>query len=95
MYKDVTARREYMRKYMRRRRAKQARAHPLSRWRIYFCQKTPDFRLPGISFRDHFAITSDPEAQRRIEQHARFGQDIFPLAVGIPLDLSPQTDEDE
>jgi hypothetical protein len=93
-YKDPAKKRQFMRGYMRKRR-EQARAHPLSRFRIYYCQKTPDFRLPGISFRNHFAITDDFEAQRRIEQHARFGQDIFPLAVGVPLDLSRMRDADE
>jgi len=78
-YKDPEERRSYDREYKRRLRGQKGLTNlgqtPVRK--AYLCLKFPDLPLPGMSFRDGWLITDNPEEQARIEQSSWYGSVIF------------------
>lgn len=78
-HKDPEKRRQYQTEFKRRKRARDRQVSPVQPKvvKAYICWRTPNFRLPGIVFKNCLFVTSDPEEQARIEADALYGVDIF------------------
>ena len=82
-YKDPDKRRQYQREYKRAQRARDRLYSPGQSGGVkaYVCWKIPNYRLPGIVFKNCLFVTSDPEEQACIEADELYSIDIFELRL--------------
>jgi hypothetical protein len=82
-HKDPDKRREYQKNYKRRQRARDRLYNPgqSEGVKAYVCWKIPNYRLPGIVFKNCLFVTADPEEQASIEADELYKIDIFELRL--------------
>jgi hypothetical protein len=78
-YKDPEKKRKYHREYRRRQRDREGLTSPNQTQvvKAYICWGMPNFRLPGIAFKNCLFVTANPEEQARIEADELYGVDVF------------------